>query len=191
VAIAGRSAATDPFKTAFTAISLRSACCTWRGARVAVGAASDCCRDGGTKRRGLALRFLQGLWRHKQFISRDDSKRTLALVMPPISPLALRGILESTFTSPRRRPHHDLQSLLDELACQQNSTAVSLRDFPGLDTRPGGLMNLDPTQLFALAVRMLATVIANLRKHNKLIGAVHQPQTVLDAPCGLGLFGIR
>jgi hypothetical protein len=68
-----------------------------------------------------------------------------------------------------------------------DGTGVSLEDFPGLEHR---LMNLNPTQLFALAVRWFATGDRKLcESMTKLIGAVHQPQPFDATLAGRGLSG--
>ena len=130
--------------------------------------------------------LLQGLWRHSGLFQEADIKATLALVSDADLPPALR-MLEGTLSHLVAGPHHDLaiDCLTNLLA--SDGTAVSLEDCPGLEHR---LMNLDPTQLFALAVRWFATGDRKLcESMTKLIGAVHQPQPFDATLAGRGLSG--
>jgi hypothetical protein len=129
--------------------------------------------------------LLQGLWRHSGLFQEADIKATLALVSDADLPPAC--MLEGTLSHLVAGPHHDLaiDCLTNLLA--SDGTAVSLEDFPGLEHR---LMNLDPTQLFALAVRWFATGDRKLcESMTKLIGAVHQPQPFDATLAGRGLSG--
>jgi hypothetical protein len=96
-------------------------------------------------------------------------------------------MLDGTLSHLVAGPHHDLaiDCLTNLLA--SDGTAVSLEDFPGLERR---LMNLVPTQLFALAVRWFATGDRKLcESMTKLIGAVHQPQPFDATLAGRSLSG--
>lgn len=132
--------------------------------------------------------LLQGLRRQSGLFQAADVKATLALACDADLPPALRGMLDGTLSHLVAGPHRDLaiDCLTNLLA--GDCTAVSLEDFPGLEHR---LMNLDPTRLFALAVRWFATGDRKLCEGmTKLIGAVHQPQQPFDATlAGWGLSG--
>ena len=104
----------------------------------------------------------------------------------PIPP-TLRGMVDGTLSHLVAGPHHDLA--IDRLTnlLARDGTAVSLEDFPGLEHR---LMNLDPTQLFALAIRWFATGDRKLcESMTKLIGGVHQPQPFDATLAGRGMSG--
>jgi hypothetical protein len=130
--------------------------------------------------------LLQGLRRHSGLFQEADIKATLALISDVDLPPALRGMLEGTLSHLVAGPHNDLaiDCLTNLLASDRTG---SLEDFPGLEHR---LMNLDPTQLFALAVRWFATGDRKLcESMTKLIGAVHQPQPFDATLAGRGLSG--
>jgi hypothetical protein len=131
--------------------------------------------------------LLQCLWRHSSLFQDADIKATLALVSDADLPPALRGMLEGTLSHLVAGPHYDLAiDCLTNLVAGDGA-AVSLEDFPGLEHR---LMNLDPTQLFALAVRWFATGDRKLcESMTKRIGAVHQPQPFDATLAGRGLSG--
>ena len=133
--------------------------------------------------------LLQGLWRQSSLFRAADVKATLALACDTDLPPALRGMLDGTLSHLVGGPHHDLAIDFLTNLLASDGRAVSLEDFPGLEQR---LMNLDPTQLFALAVRWFATGDRKLCEGmTKLIGAVHQPQPFDATLAGRGLSGSR